>query len=376
MTEESIREYRIDIPQDSLDDLHERLARTRWAPQPPRTGWERGVPVDYLRNLADHWRTAYDWRAQEAALNAFPQFTTEIDGERLHFAHVRSPEPDARPLLLSHGYPSTFAEYAQIIGPLTDPRAYGGDPSDAFHVVVPTLPGFGLSTAADTGWTMTRMARAWAELMSRLGYEGYFAHGSDVGAGITGTLGAVDPDGVAAVHVAADPTAIALLEGMLPADEDLRPELRERATHWRAFGAEGRGYLQIQGTKPQTIGYGLHDSPVAQLAWMAEKFQSWTNEPIDPDMLLTIVSIYWFTGSGAATAHFLYDAAHSHEWPSPSKTPQGWAVFAAEPLLRQVFNGGGEIAHFAEYERGGHFPALEVPDLLVSELRGYFRDQR
>ena len=373
-----VTEYRIDIPQDTLDDLHRRIAGTRWPRQLPGTGWERGVPVDALRELAAYWAGGFSWRDQEARLNALPQFTTTIDGAPVHFAHVRSPEPDALPLVLSHGYPSSFAEFRRLVGPLSDPRAHGADAADAFHLVIPSLPGYAFSNPlSEPGWTMTRMARAVAELMRRLGYERYVAHGTDVGAGVCGMLGSFDPEHVAAVHVSSDPSSLGLLEGMLPpVDDTFSEQERERHEYWTGYGREGRGYLQIQGTRPQTLAYGLHDSPVAQLAWIAEKFQAWTVVPVERDDVLTDVSIYWFTGSGASAAHFLYDAQHSAEWPPPSSTPQGWAMFSAEPLARRVFNPDGRIEHFTEFDTGGHFPALEVPELLIGDLREFFRKFR
>jgi len=374
VTPSTISEYRIQISEADLDDLSRRIAETRWPRQLPGTGWERGVPVDYLRDLASYWAGGFAWRDQEARLNAFPQFRTEIDGATIHFVHMRSPHPQAMPLVLTHGYPSSFAEFIDVIRPLAHPE----DPADAFHVVVPSLPGFGFSgPLGEAGWTIARTARAWAELMRRLGYDRYVAHGTDVGAGVTGMLGAFDADHVMALHISADPTSLALLEGMLPDEDDSFTDYeRERIDQWRAFGSEGRGYLQIQRTKPQTIAYGLNDSPAGQLAWMAEKFESWSCRPVDRDVLLTEVSIYWFTGSGASTAHSLYDAAHAMEWPAPRNVPQGWAVFGAESLTRRALNPEGNIEHFAEYEAGGHFPALEVPDLLVDDLRTYFRGFR
>src|ERR687897_2691531 len=203
-----IRPFTIDIPQADLDDLRERLARTRWAADLPDVGWSRGVPVSYLKGLAEYWRDGYDWRVHERKLNSYPQFTTEIDGQNIHFLHVRSPEPDALPLILTHGWPGSIVEFLNVIAPLRDPRAHGGDPADAFHLVVPSLPGFGFSSPLmDTGWETSRTARAWVELMHRLGYERYVAQGGDIGAGVTGTLGALDPEGVIATHVNTDPLA-------------------------------------------------------------------------------------------------------------------------------------------------------------------------
>jgi epoxide hydrolase len=382
----AIRAFRIEVPQEDVDDLRGRLARTRWPAEVAGVGWSRGVPRSYLRELAGYWGTGYDWRAHEAALNAIPQFITTIDGQDIHFLHVRSPEPDALPLVITHGYPSSIAEFVGIIGPLTDPRAHGGDPADAFHVVAPSLPGFGFSSPlAGPGWESTRTAAAWVELMHRLGYERYGAHGGDIGAGISGDLGIHDPDHVVGAHVSTDPTALALIGGMLPDDaDDMTEAQRRRLQELRGWEADGRGYLQIQSTRPQTLAYGLNDSPVAQLAWIVEKFKEWTSpaaelpeDAVDRDQLLTNVSIYWFTHTGASAAGFIYEAAHAaRDWGAMSPAPAGMAVFAADDVLRYVLNRDGHIEHWSEFEVGGHFPALEAPDELVADVRTFFRPLR
>jgi pimeloyl-ACP methyl ester carboxylesterase len=386
MDTEAIREFHIEVPQADLDDLHERLGRVRWPAELPGEGWDRGVPVEYLAELAEYWRGGYDWRREEARLNEYPQFTTDIDGQTIHFLHVRSPEPDALPLIVTHGYPSSVAELTRILGPLTDPRAHGGDPADAFHVVAPSLPGYGFSTPLrESGWELGRTGRAWVELMARLGYERYGAHGGDIGAGVSGELGIVDPDRVVGAHVTTDPTALALIGGMLPDEADDMTEAQKgRLAELRHWEAEGRGYLQIQSTRPQTLAYGLADSPVAQLAWIVEKFQEWTDataalpeDAVDRDQLLTNVSIYWFTGTGPTAANFIYEASHAkRDWSASSPAPTGMAVFAADNLLRYVLNPEGHIEHWSEFERGGHFPAMEVPDLLTADIRAFFRRLR
>jgi pimeloyl-ACP methyl ester carboxylesterase len=342
--------------------------------------------VEYLAALTEYWRDSYDWRAQEAGLNKFPQFTTEIDGQTIHFLHVRSPEPDALPLIVTHGYPSSVAELTGILGPLTDPRAHGGDPADAFHVVAPSLPGFGFSTPlSDGGWELTRTARAWVELMARLGYERYGAHGGDIGAGVSGDLGIHAPESVVGAHVATDPTALALIGGMLPDESDAMTDAQKaRLGVLRQWEADGRGYLQIQTTRPQTLAYALADSPVGQLAWIVEKFQEWTNpafalpeDAVDRDQMLTNISIYWFTGTGPTAANFIYEAAHGEkDWSAVSPAPTGMAVFAADNLLRYVLDPDGAIGHWTEFEAGGHFPAMEVPDLLTADIRAFFRAYR
>jgi epoxide hydrolase len=381
----AIRPFRIDIPEADLVDLCDRLRRTRWPDGLPQAGWDRGVPSGYLEQLAAYWADGYDWRKQEARLNQFPQHTTTIDGQPIHFLHVRSPEPDALPLLVTHGYPSSVAEFLEIIGPLSDPRGHGGDPADAFHVVAPSLPGFGFSTPLrDAGWESARTARAWVELMRRLGYRRYGAHGGDIGAGISGDLSGLDPDRVVGAHVSTDPTGLALL-GMLPAEMDGLSEA-EVASHQRLrqYGEEGKGYLQLQGTRPQTLAYGLTDSPAAQLAWIVEKFKEWTDptrelpdQAVDRDQLLTNVSLYWFTRSGASAATFLYEAAHAvREWGAPSPAPTGFAVFGEGSLMRRVLDPEREVQHWSELDRGRHFPAMEAPDLLVGDIRTFFRGIR
>jgi epoxide hydrolase len=381
----TIQPFTIDIPQADLDDLRDRLARTRWPSEVSGVGWNRGVPLAYLKELTEYWRTKYDWRKHEALLNKFAQFTTDIDGQTIHFLHARSPEPGALPLIVTHGYPSSVAEFVNIIGPLADPRAHGGDPADAFHVVVPSLPGFGFSTPLrEGGWEATRTARAWVELMRRLGYERYGAHGGDIGAGVSGDLSGLDPDHVVGAHVCTDPTALALLS-LLPAETDGLSEAEAAShEHLRQYGEEGKGYLQIQSTRPQTLAYGLTDSPTAQLAWIVEKFKEWTDptkelpdDAVDRDQLLTNISIYWFTRSGASAANFIYEAAHAaREWGAPAPAPTGFAVFREGSLMQRALDPEGQIEHWSEFDRGGHFPAMEVPDLLVGDIRAFFRPLR
>jgi pimeloyl-ACP methyl ester carboxylesterase len=386
MTNE-IQPFTIAIPQAALDDLRDRLARTRWPDELPGVGWSRGVPLDYLKQLTAYWRDTYDWREQEAKLNQFPQFTTEIDGQTIHFLHVRSPEPSALPLLLIHSWPGSIAEFARLIGPLTDPRAHGGDAADAFHVVVPSIPGFGFSLPVrEAGWTSGRVARACVELMNRLGYARYGAHGGDIGAGVAGSLSPHDPDHVVGVHVTSDPpTAVsfAMFMGDPSASPGLSEAERERVEQMKQTAADGMGYLQIQTTRPQTLAYALTDSPVAQLAWIAEKFKEWTDtaaelpeDAVDRDQLLTNISIYWFTRSGASAAHTLYDSMHAQEWGEEGPAPTGFAVFGANAIARRLIDPDHKIAHWSEFERGGHFPAMEAPDLLSGDVRKFFRQFR
>jgi pimeloyl-ACP methyl ester carboxylesterase len=367
---ETVQPFRIDIPQSELDHLHVRLADARWPTELPDAGWSRGIPQPYLRELAEYWRTGYDWRAHEAALNSYPQFTTEIHGQRIHFLHVRSDRADATPLLLTHGYPSSVAEFLYLVEPLVHPA---GGP--AFHVIAPSLPGYAFSTPLSaTGWAMGRTANAWIELMHRLGYQRYGVHGGDIGAGVSGLVGARDGAHVIGVHVVTDPLTAANVATFIPgvaerldAADPIDKLILERMD---AFRTEGSGYLAIQQSRPQTIGYGLVDSPLLQLAWIAEKFEEWTDLPIDRDQLLTIVSLYWFTGSGLTAAHTLYDQAHSSDWGAPS-VPQGFAVFGADETVRKLVPAPSG-AHWTEFERGLHFPAMEAPDHLATDLRAFF----
>ena len=379
-----ITPFRIEIPDSDLDDLRDRLTRTRWSTEIPGTGWSRGVPVGYLRELAEYWRDRYDWRAAENELNSLPQSTTEIDGQRIHFLHVRSPEPDALPLVLSHGWPGSIVEFLDVIGPLSDPKAHGGDPRDAFDLVIPSLPHFGLSgPVAEPGWDTRRIAAAFAELMRRLGYQRYGAQGGDYGAFIAPDLGRVDAEHVVGVHVNAATV------GFIPfgeVSEEVRAELSAaeltRLARLGNFMSEGNGYFQVQATRPQTLGYGLTDSPVAQLAWIVEKFQEWTHggqvpeDSVDRDRLLTNVMLYWLTGTGASSANLYYESMHSSNWPTPSKVPTGVAVFAEDIAIRRYAEQLYEITHWSEFDRGGHFAALEAPDLLVGDVRAFFRDHR
>jgi len=388
MTDPAIHPFRVEIPQADLDDLHDRLARTRWPDELPGVGWSRGVPLGYLQELAGYWRDGYDWRGQEARLNQLPQFITEIDGQRIHFLHVRSPEADALPLIVTHGYPGSVVEFLDLVGPLTDPRAHGGDPADAFHLVVPSLPGYGFSTPVrEPGWAMGRTSRAWVELMARLGYDRYGGQGGDIGAGVTGMLANLDPGHVVGVHLNSDPLAVAAV-ALPPGDEADKAAVTDahRASlEWmRRFQADGLGYLELQRTRPQTVAYALTDSPVGQLAWIVEKFKEWTDpaadlpeDAVDRDQLLTNVSVYWFTGTGASAAQFLYETAHAQDWPGPADVPQGWAVFAAnDDLVRRLVDPDGRIEHWSEFDRGGHFAAMEAPDLLVEDVRAFFRKLR
>src|SRR6266542_647499 len=348
---DAIQPFRIEIPQADLDYLRDRLANARWPGELPGVGWTRGVPLGYLAELAEYWRTQYDWRAQEAQLNQYPQFITEIDGQRIHFLHVRSDQADAKPLLITHGFPSSVAEFLYLIEPLVNPAA-----GQAFHVVAPSLPGYAFSTPlGGTGWAMGRTARAWVELMRRLGYQRYGVH--------------VVTDPLTAANVAT------FLPGMADRLDENDPVDKLILDRMDAFRKEGSGYLAIQNSRPQTIGYGLVDSPLLQLAWIAEKVHEWTDLPVDRDQLLTTVSLYWFTGSGVTAAHTLYEQAHSSDWGAPPSVPQGFAVFGADETVRKLVPAPAD-AHWTEFQRGKHFPAMESPAELAADLQAFVEPLR
>jgi epoxide hydrolase len=381
----TIKPFKIDIPQADLDDLRDRLARTRWPDELPGVGWSRGVPLAYLKELADYWRTRYDWRKHEARLNQFPQFTTEIDGANIHFLHVRSPERDALPLILTHGWPGSIVEFLDVIGPLSDPRSHGGNPADAFDLVIPSLPGFGLSgPTREIGWTEQRIAAAFAELMRRLGYDRYGAQGGDVGAVVSPDLGRVDPEHVVGIHVNAASIGFMPFPPLDDAElAQLTDAEKARVERIVQFLDEGFGYSQIQSTRPQTLAYGLTDSPVGQLAWIVEKFQEWTygtqrpEDIIDRDRLLTNIMLYWLTGTAGSSARLYYEGKHSGSWGQQrGNTPTGVAVFAQDIAIRRYAAHANNIVHWSEFNRGGHFAALEAPDLLVGDIRTFFAKLR
>src|SRR5260221_2880019 len=382
----AIRTFRIAIPQSDLDDLRDRLAGTRWPDELPGVGWSRGVPLGYLKELAEYWRSSYDWRAWEAKLNEYPQFTTEIDGQNIHFLHVRSPEPDALPLILTHGWPGSIVEFLNVIAPLTDPQAHGGDPADAFHLVIPSIPAYAFSgPTREAGWTTARVARAWAELMRRLGYDRYGAQGGDWGAFVSPELGRIAPDHVVGVHVNAATMGF-IPFGPVEADElaSFTDAEKLRLERLNRFMADGNGYFQIQATRPQTLAYGLTDSPVGQLAWIVEKFKEWTypsaelpEQAIDRDRILTNVMLYWLTGTAGSSARTYYENMHASTWgQQPGTTPTGVAVFAEDIAIRRYGERGNNIVRWSEFDRGGHFAAMEAPDLLVSDVRAFFRALR
>jgi pimeloyl-ACP methyl ester carboxylesterase len=378
--------FRISFPQRDLDDLNARLDRTRWPDQLPGVGWSYGIPLDHLRDLAHYWRHEYDWRAAEAGLNQWPQFTTVIDGATVHFAHIRSPEPGATPLLMVHGWPGSIVEFTEVAGPLSDPRAHGGDPADAFHLVLASIPGFGLSgPTREPGWEAGRMAAALAELMRILGYERYGTQGGDWGSAITREIGRTHPGNVIGVHLnlvvgaaaTTEPTA-AELAALTPAERERTWASFRRSREW---ARDRQGYADIQSTRPQTLAYALTDSPVGLLAWIAEKFHEWSDGGVDRDLLLTNVTLYWLTGTANSAARVYYERAHSpHGDPAlePSTAPTAVAVFPRDNFipLRHIAERTNAIVRWTEFDRGGHFAAMEEPTALVADIRAFFRQMK
>ena len=377
MTENTtLTPFRIDIPQADLDDLRTRLAQTRWPHPVPgrddRTDFSRGIPLAYLQELAEYWRDGFDWRAQEAALNQQDQLTTVVDGQTFHVVHVRSANPDATPLVLHHGWPGSFVEYQRLVPLLTDD----------FHVVIPSLPGFGFSTPlSGTGWELARTTEAYAEIMTRLGYGRFGTHGTDIGSGIAGRLAALHPERVIGTHTGVERRLLGMVGDTFPYPEGLTDDERAQIAAVHAESAAERGYYEMQNHRPDTIGAALTDSPVGQLAWIAEKFKTWTSGAfrtpdgaVDRDQLLTNISLYWFTRSGASSAQFYYESEHSGlEWAMAAEVPSGWAVFDSHPLVRRVMDPWGAASHWSEFTEGGHFPAMEEPKLLADDLRTFFR---
>jgi epoxide hydrolase len=376
--------FTIAIDQSDLEDLRVRLSRTRWPERETVSDWSQGVPLAYVQSLCEYWRTSYDWRSTESRLNAISQYVTEIDGLDIHFFHAPSPHPGALPLVLTSGWPGSIVEFLKVIGPLTDPPRYGGRAEDAFHVVCPTLPGYGFSGKPERpGWNVQRIARAWTVLMQRLGYERYGAQGHDWGNSITTSVGQQDLARVVGIHV---------IPPIVPPDpatlNNLTRSEREALVDLQRSAETESGYAAEQSTKPQTVGYGLVDSPVALCAWVVEKFWSWSDhdgdlEPIiSRDELLDNVMLYWLTRSGASSARLYWESfAQVSDWfrdtvGDPVSTPTGCSVFPHDvprPSRRWAAQRYTNIVYWSELDGGGHFAALERPDVFVDELRRFFQ---
>ncbi len=378
MTDE-ITPFRIAIPALEIEDLVRRLRDTRW-PEPATVGdWSQGVPLPYLQDLCRHWAERYDWPARQERLNSFPQYKTTIDGLGIHFVHLPSPHAGAVPLILTHGWPGSFVEFLEVIGPLTDPPAHGGDKGDAFHVVVPSLPGYAWSDKpAAPGWDVARTARAWAALMARLGYDRYGAQGGDWGSMVTTSIGAQDPGHVMGIHVNM------VIAG--PSGDEGEPTEAEQSAlaamaHYLQYDS---GYSQEQATRPQTIGYSLVDSPVGQCAWILDKFWSWTDAAGDPvaalgaDRILDNIMVYWLPAAGASSARMYWESFRNPPR-DPVSVPMGASVFPKEILRaskRWASRQYSDIRYWGEPAAGGHFAAFEQPSLFVDEVRAFFRTVR
>ena len=376
--------FRIAVPDDVLTDLRRRLDATRW-PEAETVGggteldWTQGIPLAYTRELARYWAEDYDWRAREAALNRFEQFTTEIDGLPIHFIHQRSRHADAMPLVITHGWPGSVVEFAKIIEPLTDPTAHGGRAEDAFHVVCPSLPGYGFSGKPDaTGWNVARVAAAWETLMTRLGYDRYGAQGGDWGGAVTAQIGR-NVGHCVAIHTnfpIGSPTEEAKTN---PTDED--KAAFAGLNHYRT---QDNGYFKEQATRPQTVGYGLVDSPVALLAWIVEKFWSWTDcdghpeNALSRDEMLDDVMVYWVTASGASSARLYWESQTSFGGAGRVELPTGVASYPKEigPTPRSWCEQNYAITHWTTMSRGGHFAAFEQPESFVDDVRTFFATVR
>jgi pimeloyl-ACP methyl ester carboxylesterase len=370
-----VRPFRVDLADADVEDLRQRLRRTRWPEPATVEGWAQGPPLEYVRELCAYWADEYDFGFADR-INACPQVVHEIDGLDIHLLHVRSAEPDALPLVLTHGWPGSVTEFLDVIGPLTDPVAHGGDAADAFHVVVPSLPGYGWSGKPDaTGWTIERIARAWDRLMSDLGYERYGAQGGDWGATIATQLAHLRPPGLIGIHVnlAVAPRDRSILGNRLSDEE--RQALADLEVHKRT----GTGYSLLQQTRPQTIGYALTDSPAGQAAWILDKFWTWSDHDGDPataidrDRMLDDISVYWFTGSAASSARLYWESFGDPL--TPVEVPSGISIYPKEifrPSRRWAELRFTDLRWYEVLDRGGHFAAMEQPVSFVEQVRGFF----
>jgi pimeloyl-ACP methyl ester carboxylesterase len=377
-----LEKFRIDVPDAVLEDLRERMRRTRWPNQPEGIGWEAGTDLAALRLLLDRWAGGFDWRAQEERLNHFPHFQAEVEGLRVHFLHERAERPGSLPLILSHGWPGTFVEMTRLLPLLTHPSEHGGRAEDSFDVVVPSLPGYGFSEIPrQTGMTKTRIARMWAALMRGLGYERFGARGGDIGAGITTWLGVDHPDRVVGIHLS-DVVRPNVAAGPVPTAAEARFLQEEHA--WIA--AEG-GYDHIQATKPQSLVYGLMDSPAGLAGWLVEKYRSWSDchgnleARYSQDDLLTVLTIYWATGTIHSANRLYFDRDREPRNLAPGQrvpVPAGFAMFPGDidHPPREFAERAYDVRRWTEMPRGGHFAAWEEPELLAQDLREFFRPLR
>lgn len=375
-----ITDFTINVSNDDIADLKRRLSQTRWPDQIPDTQWRYGAKTEYIQSLCEYWANDYDWRKHESELNRYPQFITEIDGHDIHFIHAKSAHKNATPLLVSHGWPGTVVEFLKVIAPLIDPEAHGGKAEDAFHVICPSLPGYGFSSTTRREQIDTlAMAEMFAELMSRLGYEKYIAQGGDWGALITSNIGVIDADHLYGIHLTM-PFGYAMTED--PHEGLSAEEIKDLATVAH-FDAQETGYQKIQSTKPQTLGVGLNDSPAGLCAWITEKFYSWMDcdgdieSVLDRDVLLTNISVYWFTQSICSSTRLYYEVIQNPRLKfleQPVTVPTGVARYPKEIMLfprKWCENVYSDIVQWTAFEKGGHFVAMERPDEFVNEIREF-----
>ncbi len=376
-----IEPFRIAATDAQLDDLRRRLANTRWPERECVDDWTQGIPLAYVQELCRYWLEKYDWRAREARLNRFAQFRTTIDGLGIHFVHARSPHPNAMPLVITHGWPGSIVEFDKVIEPLTNPTAFGGDAADAFHVVAPTLPGYGFSDKPSrTGWNVQRIARAWAELMPRLGYQRYAAQGGDWGAAVTMYIGVQDPANCLGIHMN---LVLAMPDGAATDLTEKEKSALEGMAYYRDWDS---GYSKQQSTRPQTLGYGLTDSPAGQAAWIVEKFQSWTDcnghpeNVLTRDELLDNVMLYWLPATAASSARLYWESFRdAFARRDAVSVPVGCSVFPREIFRtseRWAKKRFPTLFYFNELNKGGHFAAMEQPELYIGEVRKCFRRLR
>jgi len=372
-----IRPFTVAIPDAEIADLKQRLARTRWPDPETVSDWSQGVRLENARSLIDYWGREYDWRRFENELGRFPQFLTEIDGLEIHFIHVKSKNPNALPLILTHGWPGSIVEFLKLIGPLTDPVAFGGTVEDSFDVVIPSLPGFGFSgKPTETGWSVTRIAAAWAELMKRLGYTHWAAQGGDWGAVVTSALGVLHPTGLLGIHLSSQYA----FPAQIP--DSLSPEEQYAVDTLAVYTGDMGGANHLQGTKPETIGFALADSPAGQAAWIYDKFQSKTDndglaeDALSRDEILDAISLYWFTNSAASSARIYWENKGSSMAGPRLTLPVAVTVFPRDiPRLPRswIEDTYTNLIHYGETEKGGHFAAFEQPEILVNEIRDGLR---
>jgi epoxide hydrolase len=375
----SLRPFRIDVPDAVLDDLRERLARTRWPEAETVDDWGQGAPLGWIQDMCRYWAEGYDWRARESLLNRFDQYVTSLDGLDIHFVHQRSPHAEARPLVITHGWPGSIVEFHKVIEPLTNPTAHGGDATDAFHVICPTLPGFGFSgKPTTTGWGVERIASAWAALMDRLGYDQYFAQGGDWGSAVTRSIGGQDAEHCAAIHITLAMGTRPRVDGEPTPDEQ---RAMAGAQHYQTWDS---GYSKQQSTRPQTVGYGLADSPAGQAAWILEKFWAWTDCDGHPenvlgrDELLDNLMFYWATNSATSSAR-IYWESFGKARATQLSVPVGVTVYPKEivaPVRSWMEADYPNIVYWSEQPKGGHFAAFEQPELFVADIRECFRQFR